>query len=239
MYWKAYNDLAWTDHILASPEEYEKEVMLFSNAIKQHTASAPRTMLHLGCGAGGHDFYFKKFFDLTGVDISEGMLEIATQLNPEVNYLRGDMRSLDLGQKYDVVIIPESIMYMTSPGDLEKAFSTAVGHLQPQGVLLVVTHTQEEYADNNFAYSGHSDGIHVIDENHYEATLVYLIRQDGKLEIESEVHTLGIFSRQTWLDLFSRHGLIVSEARLDHQYDQYLLDDGEYKLTTFIGVKSA
>jgi SAM-dependent methyltransferase len=245
MNWKAYNSLAWTTHILASPNEYESEVMVFIDAIKKYAVFTPMTMLHLGCGAGGHDFHFKRYFRVTGIDISEGMLEIAKHLNPEAHYIRGDMRSIDLDQKFDVVIIPESIMYMTSLCDLKMAIKTAVNHLQPKGILLLVTHTKEEYRDNNFAYTGTSGDIHItlfennhlIDENLYEATLIYLIRMGSKIKIESEVHVIGVFSHQIWADLFMQFGLTVNEIRLDHQYDQFLLEDSEYKLTTFIGVK--
>jgi hypothetical protein len=38
----------------------------------------------------------------------------------------------------------------------------------------------------------------------YEATLVYLIRCKGKLEIYDDRHILGLFKLETWLDLFKK-----------------------------------
>jgi trans-aconitate methyltransferase len=90
--WRAYNDLAWTEPLLASPEEYANGVQHFVRVIREHSRIAVRTLLHLGCGAGGHDHTFKKSFEVTGVDISERMLAPARGLNPEVRYIRGDMR---------------------------------------------------------------------------------------------------------------------------------------------------
>lgn len=46
-------------------------------------------MLHLGCGAGGHDFHFNQHFAVTGVDLSDGMLELAKKRNPEVFCVSG------------------------------------------------------------------------------------------------------------------------------------------------------
>lgn len=47
------------------------------------------------------------------------MLDIARATNPEVTYLRGDMRSVDLRQEFDVVAIPDCIDYMATLPDLQ------------------------------------------------------------------------------------------------------------------------
>ena len=51
--WRPYNEFAWTEHIIAPPEEYVEETNLFSKLIKEHSKIAVSTLLHLGCGAGG------------------------------------------------------------------------------------------------------------------------------------------------------------------------------------------
>jgi SAM-dependent methyltransferase len=200
-------------------------------------------MLHLGCGAGGHDYHFKKHFQITGIDISEGMLGIAGETNPEVKYIQADMRTVHLSRKFDAVIIPDSIMYMTTLADLKKAISNSVRHLKPGGVFLVTTHMKEDFQNNNFAYSGENKDIHitVFENNHivsdttYEATIVYLIRQKGKLHIYNEIHTLGLFPYIDWLKIFKDNNLKIDEFKIDHLYDKYLLEDGRYKLKIFTG----
>ena len=179
---------------------------------------------------------------MTGVDLSEGMLEIARKRNPEIQYLHGDMRTVRLDRKFDVVAIPDSIMYMTTLEDLNAALSNAVAHLKLGGVLLVVAHTKEEFRNNNFAYTGENDNTHitVLENNHiisdttYEAAMIYLIRQDGHLEIYHEVHTLGLFPFDEWMGIFDKLHLKVEQTNLDHLYDRYLLEDGEYKLKVFV-----
>jgi SAM-dependent methyltransferase len=171
------------------------------------------------------------------------MLEIARKRNPEIQYLQGDMRTISLDRKFDVVAIPDSIMYMTTLEDLSTALTNAVTHLKRDGVLLVVAHTKEEFRNNNFAYTGENDNTHitVLENNHivsdtaYEAAIVYLIRQDGRLEIHHEVHTLGLFSYDEWMRIFDRLHLKVEQINLDHLYDKYLLEDGAYKLKVFVG----
>lgn len=94
MNWTVYNDLAWTEHILAPPESYKDEAWIYIKSLKDHVPGDNPTMLHLGCGAGGYDFHFKKHFSVTGIDLSEGMLEIAKATNPEITYIKGDMRTV-------------------------------------------------------------------------------------------------------------------------------------------------
>ncbi len=212
MKWTAYNELAWTDTVLASPSSYEEETMSYVNRIKDIISAPSPTMLHLGCGAGGHDFHFKKHFQVTGVDLSQGMLDIAKRENTDVTYLLGDMRTISLNEKFDAVVIPDSIAYMNTLADLEQTVKNAVAHLKPGGVLLIVAHTKEEFQENNFAYTGSKDDIHVtlFENNHivsdhtYEATMIYLIRQGTESNIYHETHTLGLFPYEAWRNIFQR-----------------------------------
>lgn len=242
MDWKAYNELAWVDTILASPESFEEEAMIYINAIDKYILNTTATMLHLGCGAGGHDYHFKKHFSLTGVDLSEGMLKIAKTRNPEVKYVMDDMRTVNLKKKFDIIIIPDSIAYMTSYEDLLKTIKNAVSHMSPKGVILVVANLKEDFNNNNFVYSGDKDNIsvtvfennHVVSRNIYESTIFYLIRKNGEHSIHHEVHTLGLFMYDQWMEIFTKSGLKVDEMNMNDLYDKYLLDDGEYKLKVFI-----
>jgi ubiquinone/menaquinone biosynthesis C-methylase UbiE len=246
--WISYNDLAWTEDWLANPSDYEEEVLVYVDLIKRTATEPPRTLLHLGSGAGGHDWIFKRHFTVTGVDISLGMLNKARIAHPDIEYLEGDMRTLRLNRQFDAVVIPDSIDYMASLDDLRQAIQTAAAHLKTGGVLLVVAKTEETFQNNNFAYTGEKDGVHVtLFENNYinpflsntyEATFVYLIRQQGELTIHTDRQVLGLFSQATWEKLFNDAELTMQKTRLNGIYDQYLLGDGEYPLTIFVGRKT-
>jgi len=51
--WLAYNELAWTEPIIAPPEEYAEETEQYIKVIKEHSKIEVKTLLHIGCGAGG------------------------------------------------------------------------------------------------------------------------------------------------------------------------------------------
>jgi ubiquinone/menaquinone biosynthesis C-methylase UbiE len=246
--WIAYNDLAWTEDWLADPAEYEDEVMVYVDLIKRTAAEPPATLLHLGSGAGGHDSIFKRHFTVTGVDLSLGMLNKARIAHPDIEYIEGDMRTLRLNRQFDAVVIPDSIDYMASQDDLRLAIQTAVAHLKASGVLLVVAKPEETFQNNNFAYDGEKGGVHVtlLENNYinpfrpntYEATFVYLIRQQGELTIHTDHQVLGLFSQATWEKVFNDAELTMQKTNLNGIYDKHLLGDGEYPLTVFIGQKA-
>jgi SAM-dependent methyltransferase len=245
--WLSYTDLAWTEHIVGPPGEYADETELYVKVIKEQLKSKALTLLHPACGAGGNDYTFKKHFKVTGVDISKNMLEMARKLNPEVRYIHGDMRTFDLKESFDAVAIPDSIGYMTNLEDLRKAIHTAYNHLKPGGVLLIVAHTKEDFQENNFVYTG-SDGdteITVFENNclpdpagnTYEAAIIYLIRRKGKLDIYPDIHTIGLFKLETWLDLLTKTGFDIKQMRADGFYDNCIMGDGKYPLTIFVCIK--
>ena len=245
--WKAYTDLAWTEALVYPPAEDIKEIEIFVKLIKENSKIDTQTLLHVGCGSGIYDYALKKYFKVTGVDISEKMLEIAIKRNPEVDYHHGDMRTIELGEKFDAVILPESIGYMTTTDDLKKAIATANEHLKVGGVLLVCANLKETFQTNNFVYTGEKGDIEItIFENNYipqdndsiyEATIIYLIRNKGKLEIYTDIHKLGLFDKKIWSSLLKEEGFEIKEKKEEHFYDEYMLEEGEYPLHIFICIK--
>jgi len=245
--WSLYRDFAWTEHIIGPPEQYVEETELFCEIIKENSKIELKTLLHLGCGAGGHDYSFKKHFEVIGLDISEDMLEIARKLNPEVTYRSGDMRTIELEEPFDAVAIPDSIGHMTTIEDLQKTISTAARHLKSGGVLLIVSPVKEVFKENNFIYTGSKGDVEIIlfENNYvpdpagitYEATAVFLIRRKGKLEIHSDTETLGLFKLSTWLDLLKEKGFEVKHMDFNHAYDPFVVGPGTYPLSIFVCCK--
>src|SRR5207302_7905153 len=71
--------------------------------IRRHAPRA-RTVVELACGTGSILKQLWTHYDVTGVDLSEEMLELAAQKVPGVPLFRGDMRTIDLGERFDGVL---------------------------------------------------------------------------------------------------------------------------------------
>ncbi len=225
---RLYNDLAWVWPIISPPEDYIEETQLLTRIIKEYSKIDVNTLLHLGCGGGHNDFTFKTSFSVIGCDISDSMLELAKTLNPEVTYLKGDLRSVRLEELFDAVVIYDAIDYMTTTEDLKSAFQTAYTHVKPGGVFLtVVEDLPEKFIQNKTDISVHSRGdIEIVfiwnkydpdpSDTTYEYTFIYLIRHHGNLEIHTDRHICGIFSLDTWITLLEETGFDIVQLKFEH-----------------------
>jgi SAM-dependent methyltransferase len=243
---RLFHDLSWIWPIMSPPEDYVEETEFFSRVIKEHSKIEVKTLLHLGCGGGRNDYTFKKHFDVTGIDISEEILKIGKDLNPEVHYLSGDMRSMKLERTFDAVAAFDSINYMKTEDDLHQTFLTAHEHLNPGGVFLtVVEENRERFKQHRTIASTHSQGdVHITfiensfdpepEDTHFEMTFIYLVRKRGQLEIHSDSHLWGLFAIETWRKLLEKTGFQVEQIKFEHS--TYLEDDS---LPMFVCLKPA
>lgn len=223
---RLYGDLAWLWPILSDPAHYCHEAAAFRDAIRGHASIPSTTLLDLGCGGGHNDLHLKQDFHVTGVDFSAGSLGHARQLNPEAIYAQGDLRTVRLETTFDAVIIADAIDYMLTEADLAAAFATAHAHLRPGGVFCTYAeHTREHFVQNqNKCWTRSREEADVTFlENYYdpdasdttiEGTSVYLIRERGRLRIETDRHRLSLFDLPTWRRLLKAAGFEVVEATL-------------------------
>src|SRR3989344_4193757 len=93
---------------------YANEVDLIESVLKKFGVSGNK-ILDLGCGTGLHEKEFsKRGYDVTGLDLSEEMIEIAKKRNPEYKFFIGDMSNFEVGEKFDAVITMFSALgYLT------------------------------------------------------------------------------------------------------------------------------
>jgi SAM-dependent methyltransferase len=225
---RLYHDLSWLWPILSPPEDYEEEAELCARHLVEHASIPVQTVLHLGCGGGHLDSWMKRRFTITGVDLSDSMLDLARALNPEIRYLPGDMRTVRLPQKFDAVLIHDAINYMLTLNDLRAAFETAYHHLRPGGVTLCYAERYKgRFEQNRTTAMTRTAGeveLTYIENQYdpdpadttYEYHLIYLIRTRGKLEIATDCHIAGIFELDEWSRLMADAGFMVERGEFTH-----------------------
>ncbi len=238
---RMYHDLAYLWPIISPPEEYTVEAWHLREVIHTRLGPGKHTLLELGVGGGHVLSHLTRDFQATAVDLSEDMLSLSRQLNPGVAHHTGDMRSVRLGQTFDVVLIHDAINYMLTEADLQAAFQTARAHLKPGGVLITAPDWFQE------TFSGPSvqhwiqrrDDLEVTfieylndpdpQDTTIESVFFYVIKEQGQLRVEQDHHTSGLFPKNTWLQLMSDTGFIAGEV----QYPPY---EGGYGGNLVVGV---
>jgi len=131
-------------NLLYQDKDYVAEAAYVNGLIRKHLPAAA-SLLDLGCGTGKHCLLLAEMgYEVTGVDMSKEMLSVAAStiasLNPPpaaIDFHQGDIRSIRLGRKYDVVTSLFHVMsYQTGNEDLQGALDTARAHLKPGGIFI-------------------------------------------------------------------------------------------------------
>src|SRR5580704_6923916 len=133
-----YSKLAKIYDALYSFKNYEAEARRLHEIISAKKTSPDNALLDVACGTGNHLSFLRRNYSVEGIDLTPEMLEVARSRLPELTFHQGDMRTFDLGRRFDVVTcLFSSIGYMKSPLDLRAAIINMARHLQPGGVLII------------------------------------------------------------------------------------------------------
>lgn len=100
-------------------------------------------VLELACGSGRLTIPLaRKGVNITGMDLSEDMLDLAkckaSEAQAGVRFFRGDMRDFDLGEKFRFIFIPaQSLSHLHTREEVEDCLSCIRRHLAEEGRLLI------------------------------------------------------------------------------------------------------
>lgn len=218
----SYGDLAPWWPLISAREEYAEEAA-FAASLLVGAEPATHTVLELGSGGGSNASHLKRRFEMTLVDLSENMLAVSRELNPECEHLQGDMRTLRLGRRFDAVFVHDAIEYMTTEDDLRAAVATVLEHCRPGGIAVLVPDNVTENFEPGTETGGSdaADGRAVrylswsTDPDPGDTTTTteyaFLLRSpDGSVQVAHDTHVLGLYPRETWLRVLSDAGF---EAR--------------------------
>lgn len=128
--------------VLYKEKNYQEEAEYTHRLINRFHKKAS-SLLELGCGTGKLALYLGDTgYSVVGVDISQEMLALANSRLMDsgfynVEFLHGDLRTLKLPRKFDVIIsLFHVFSYQTTNGDFAAALTTAKEHLNPDGILI-------------------------------------------------------------------------------------------------------
>ena len=252
IYWKAalkynmqhnrlYHDLSFLWPIVSPPEEYAVEARHLREILFGKLGPRRHTLLELGVGGGHLLSHLTSAFEATAVDLSEEMLALSAELNPNVEHHIGDMRSVQLRRTFNVVLAHDAIGYMLTEDDLRAVFQTAKAHLKPGGVFVAapdwfkdtfqgpsVLHWIKRKDNLEVTFIEYVDDPDTSDTT-IESVFFYVIKEEGILRVEQDYHQTGLFPKSTWLRLLKDVGFVPEEIN----YPPY---EGGYGGNLILGV---
>jgi SAM-dependent methyltransferase len=224
---RLYDELATWWPLFSPPIHYVEEVDDLLPTLQRAADRPPRTLLELGCGGGSVAYHLKRHFELTLTDRSPQMLAMSRTVNPECEHLQGDMRTIDLGREFDLVMIHDAICYMTDEASLRAAFRTAFRHCRAGGAAVIlpdnVTETFEPHTDHGGEDGPDGRALRYLewtfDPDPHDTTVdtvfSLLFREpDGRVSSDIDRHTFGLFPRASWHKWLQAEGFEVT-SRID------------------------
>lgn len=226
---RLYTDLVSLYPQVSVRSAYAAEAAQISRAIRRKLSSRTKrrkpTLLELGVGAGHLLSHMTVDFDAVAVDLVPEMLEYSRTINPSVEHVVGDMKSVRLGRTFDATMIHDAIHYMLTKDDLLAAMRTCHAHLKRGGVAVFVpgyvketflegdvSHALRLHAHGELGYVAQTHD-HDPDDSTYELTFL-LPRRDGpRVTVEQDRHTCGLFPTATWMRLLDEAGFDARRPR--------------------------
>ncbi|MGB8982489.1 MAG: class I SAM-dependent methyltransferase [Anaerolineales bacterium] len=204
----------------AADKDYAAEAAKVRRFIQKYRHTKGRSLLDVACGTGHHAGYLSKYYQVEGLDLDPHILAVAKKKHPNIRFHKGDMTDFDLGRQFDTVVsLFSSIGYAKTKPRLRKAIKAMARHILPGGVLLIEPwFTPEQWNPGR---------VHVMQVNKPDVKIVRmsLSRQKGRLsplefhyligtpkgiEYAAEIHEMGLFTHQEYMDAFKAAGLTVT-----------------------------
>ncbi len=207
-----YYDLLYRDKDYIGEAAYIRELI-------DRFSPGTHNVLELGCGTGKHaSLLAQSGMSVTGIERSEEMIRAAADDEPNVRIIRGDARTVRLGQTFDTVIsLFHVVSYQTSNDDVANLFDTASAHLKDGGcfvfdvwygpaVLRQLPQSRSKRMEDDRT-EVQRIAVPVIDFNRNTVKVNYSItvtdKQSGQVEHLEECHEMRYFFAPE-IDLFAR-----------------------------------
>ena len=222
----AYGALAESYDRLTNDVDYAR-VVAFYMEILDREGLHPKTAVDLACGTGSVSVLLAKHgLSVTGVDLSEDMLSVASAKTAEMDnaplFVCQDLAQLQLPRGVDLAVCAlDSLDYITDPEDCKRAIHRVYKALNPGGCFIFDVNTPEKLRA--------MDGQVFLDEDDN----VYCIWR-GEFDHQTNICTYGMDIFQRRGDLWERSGEVHEEyAYSQAQLTAYLKEAGFTHIEVF------
>ncbi len=213
------NAAEFYDLLYAAQKDYAAEARALAQLIREENPHV-RSLLDVGCGTGAHARCLLDLgFEVDGLDVEPAFVEIARRKCPEGGFHMDDMRTFDIGRRYDAVLcLFSAIGYVRDLQELAAALTRMAEHTNPGGVVIVDPWFEPGELTHGWimTLTAESDGLSVcrmsrtlVEGSTSRLEFEYLIGSRDGIEHRSEVHELALFTQQEMEAAFEEAGLRV------------------------------
>lgn len=214
-----YGEFSYIYDKLSFDIEYEKYADNIKTLAKKYGINN-NNMLELACGSGMLTQYFFDDFDrIDALDISTDMLNCFAEKydNDKVNLIYYDMVEYEKKDFYDlIVILLDSVNYVTKPTDLEKLFRNSYDNLKEDSLLVFDINSEMKMREifGSECYVYEYEDIFYTWDNYLEDDLIdmslnfFVENPDGSYRRIEEYQQERIYTIDYVKDLLDRIGFV-------------------------------
>lgn len=225
---RVYNEFGWNYY----PEAFGQQLLEWM----KRGGFEPRTAMDLACGTGVLcEILSKNGIRSSGMDYSQGMIDIARASDPEIHYDVADMITYRPDKRFDLVTCTgDALNHIAALSDVEKIFSNVYAYLSPGGYFVFDILNENEVSTSEPFEMDFSDRIRVWFQmtrpTEKSVNLTIRVYENHALQFEENI-------RETIHDPAAICGLLRKAGFQVVRCADSLLDDGGHGTTWFVIAK--
>lgn len=167
-----YDKIAdWWDEFHVDSDYGMRQLELALQFVKSKNSA-----LDIGCGSGGRmiERLLKEDFQITGIDASSKMIEIAQKKHSQVNFLHENIIDWETDKKFDFILAWDSLFHLPL-AEQKNVLTKICSMLNPDGIFIYTLGDAigEHYSDwhgEKFYYSslGINENLRILSESNCE-----------------------------------------------------------------------
>ncbi|OEE42979.1 class I SAM-dependent methyltransferase [Vibrio anguillarum] len=218
---RLYSDLSKYYDYVISRDDYRGEAHFWQQLIEKKCAKTLPMLLELASGPGHLLSHIGSNVEAFAIDLSSDMLTKCKQLNPNVNTIQGDITEFCLPQKFDFILLHDSIGHLFKADDIRATFANAYQHLNYGGIFAlspefdgdsinkpIVNHRTTSLPETNLTVIDYIER-HPTDKNRLNVLTSYYEQKQGVTHIEFDRMELGLFGIEYYMQLMEEVGFSV------------------------------
>jgi SAM-dependent methyltransferase len=197
---------------LVFPDAGDSMGRMCREAFARYPSAPPGSVLDIGCGTGRLlESLAVTIGECWGVDYAESNVAYARATRPRLTVRQGDMRTVRLGRRFDVVTcFGNALSYALTDADLRSAAETFAAHAHPGTLLMVDVLNARSYLEGD-GFRERIEGA--VDTPEFSATSVSTHSLDRSARLLRRTRVWSIPGRESVEDYAEYRLLHAAELR--------------------------